>query len=97
MEKLREEEKQPATEQKRLYTDLGKRDKHVVSHESALPLAMTDEHVRKCRYKPVDLHHFYELQQKPCVFRLPLFLLQQTTNLRLTFDAAERNGRFGSS
>ena len=41
------EEEEPATEQRREYTDLGldlgKREEQVVSHASALALAMTDE------------------------------------------------------
>ena len=44
---LEEEEEEPATEQRREYTDLGldlgERAEQVVCHVSALALAMTDE------------------------------------------------------
>ena len=68
-EKLGEEEEEPATEQRREYTDLGldlgEREEQVACHGSALALA---KHVGKGRCKLGDLHHFCERQQKPCVF-----------------------------
>ena len=38
-----DEEEEPATEQRREYTDLGERQEQVACHASALALAMTDD------------------------------------------------------
>ena len=35
------------------------------------------------RRKPDDLDYFYKRKQKPCVYRLPLFPLQEITRLEV--------------
>ena len=52
-------------------------------------------HVGKQRCKPDNLRHFSKGSKKPYIFRLSLFSLQKTTRLKVAFDAAERNGKFG--
>ena len=49
-------------------------------------------HVGNQRCKPDDLYYFYGRQQKPCVF---CYHFKRPPGLRLAFDRAERNRKFG--
>ena len=102
LKKLREEtdeEEKTATEQRKKYTDLGlelrDRDEQVACHTSVLDLAMRDEACQEAEMLTSDLHHFHELKPKPFSFLYRFFHFSRPPDLRLTFDAAKRNGKFG--
>ena len=65
--KLREEE-ESATELRREYTDLGKREEQVACHGPALVLAMIGGACQEAEIMTDDLYRFDELQQKPYNF-----------------------------
>ena len=76
--------------------DLGEREKQVACHVSALALAMTDEARREAEM--LNLTIFIASvsgSESHTLFINCFFHLKRPPNFRITFDAAEKNGRFG--
>ena len=102
MEKLGEEEdeeEEPATKRRREYTDLGldldEREEQVVCHASALALAM-----RRSTSGSGDISlTIYVTSVSGCEsltsFANRFIHFSGPPGFRMTFDTAERNGRFG--
>ena len=92
-----DEEDEPATEQRRECTDLGRREEQVVCHASALALAMTDE-ARQEAILDVSLAIFITSvsgSESLASFTNRTFHLSRPPGFRRAFDVAERNGKFG--